>query len=127
MRRHFGGDVGELRGLVAEHDEIGALSDLGVARQRLAAELCGERLGARGDGIGAQHGPPPSPRQRARHVACSDETYLHSWLSVSRARAGALLSAESQASQGRSERGVRMSTRASEDAARRRLSVLRIG
>ena len=69
MRRDFGGDVVQLRGLVAEHDEIGALRDFGVALERLAADLGDERLRALGERIGAEHWLLPASRKRARHVA----------------------------------------------------------
>ncbi len=71
------GDAVELGGLVAEHHELGALGDLGVARERLPPGLLGQRDRAGGDRIEAQHRPPPPAGERARHVACSDQSYLH--------------------------------------------------
>ena len=77
MRRDFTRDTLQLRGLVAEHDQLGARGDLGVARQRLPTDLGGERPRALGDRVRAQQRTPPPARQRARHVACSDETDHH--------------------------------------------------
>ena len=69
VRRDFARDVLQLRGLVAEHDEIGAPRHLGVVGQRLAADLLGQRSGALGQRVGAQQRPSPPARERASHVA----------------------------------------------------------
>ena len=83
MRCDFAGDAAQLRGLVAEHDEIGAPRHLCVVGERLAAELLDERVSPPGERIGAQHRPPPPARKRTSHVACAYETYLHCSASVS--------------------------------------------
>ena len=58
------------------HD-VGALGELAVGGERLAAELVGERGGAAGAGVGAQHGLAPAARERAGHVPGADEADLH--------------------------------------------------
>ena len=71
------GDLAELRRLVAEDDEIGLLRERGVGRERLAAELVDERLGAAGQHVGGEDGSTPATRHPARHVPCPDESDLH--------------------------------------------------
>ena len=78
MRREFARDRRQLSGLVAEHDEIGPLGHLGVARERLAPDLRGERASALGERVGAQQRPPPPASERARHVPATDQADLHS-------------------------------------------------
>ena len=73
---------GELGGLVGEDDEVGALGELAVGRDRLAAELGGQRRRAAGAGVGAQHRLAPAARERARHVPGADEADLHAALTV---------------------------------------------
>ena len=73
----------ELSGLVAEHEQIRALGHLGVALQRLPSDLRGKRGGTLGQRVRAEHGAPPPARERAGHVACADETYLHGFLVTS--------------------------------------------
>ena len=65
------------RRLVAQDDEVGALGQLGVRGQRLAARLGGQGVGALGQRIAAEDGAAPAARQRARHVPGSDEADLH--------------------------------------------------
>ena len=62
---------------MAEHHELGAGGHLGVARKRLPPGLPRQRMGALGDGIEAQHRAPPPAGKRARHVAATDQSYLH--------------------------------------------------
>jgi hypothetical protein len=63
----------ELRRLVREHDKVGALGQLAVGAGRLAADERRELPGAAGARIRAQHRLAPAERERARHVAGSDE------------------------------------------------------
>ena len=67
----------QLVGLVAQDDDVGALGDLGARRQRLAADLLGQRLRARGDDIGAQQRPTPAEGEPSGHAPGADEAELH--------------------------------------------------
>ena len=67
----------QLRGLVREDHDVGALGQLAVARDGLPARLRGELLRPARAGVGAQHGLPPAEGERARHVAAADEADLH--------------------------------------------------
>jgi hypothetical protein len=70
---HLLGDFLELRGLVAEDDQIGAVGERAVALDRLPAGLGRQLLRALGEDVGAQDGLAPSARQRAGHVPRSDK------------------------------------------------------
>ena len=76
-RPDFGGNGGELRGLVAEHEQVRAGGNLGIVRERFAAHLLDDAARALIDRVRAQHRPPPPTGQRARHVPATDETYFH--------------------------------------------------
>ncbi len=65
MGRDVGGDVAELGGLVAEHEQIRALGHLGVALQGLPSHLGGKRGGTLGQRVRAENGRP-HPRASAR-------------------------------------------------------------
>ena len=56
-------------GLWARTTQVGALGELAVGGDRLAADLRGERTRAAGAGVRAQHRLPPPERERAGHVA----------------------------------------------------------
>jgi hypothetical protein len=75
--RHLGRDGRELRRLVAQDDDVGALSDLGRGRERLAADLVGQRPRALGDDVGAQHRPTPAEGQPSGHAPGADEAEHH--------------------------------------------------
>ncbi len=62
---------------MAEHDEVGLLRNLCIARQRFAADLRDERLGALGERIGAHNRLPPTTCERTGHVPGSYQAYLH--------------------------------------------------
>ena len=64
-------------GLVAEHEDIGPLGELGVRADRLAAQLLGERCGLGLVHVVHEHRLADAARERGRHVPCSDETQLH--------------------------------------------------
>ena len=89
------GDRRQPGGLVAEQDEVGALRQLRARRDRLPADLVGERLGAIRQQIRAEHRLSPSPDERPGHVAAADEAD-HDWLkkpfSMSLARSSAEIS-----------------------------------
>src|SRR5207302_4572928 len=87
------------------HERVGALRELGVGRQRLAAHLLDEPLRAAGAGIGRVDGLSPPSGERARHVAAADEAehsrrrlfarrqdWLKKPFSMSRARSSADIS-----------------------------------
>ena len=75
--REFPSDRRQLRGLVAEDDELRAGGNLCVARERLASHLGSQAPRALGDRVGAQNRTTPSARERAGHVPAADQTYLH--------------------------------------------------
>ena len=74
---HLGGHLGELLRLVAEHDRVGALGQLGVGRHGLAAQLRRQRVRLAGVDVGHQHGLADAARERGRHVPRADEPQLH--------------------------------------------------
>ena len=67
----------ELVGLVAEHDDVGALGQFAVRGNPLASQLVSQRLRAARAAVGAEHGLTPATRQRTRHVSGADESDLH--------------------------------------------------
>ena len=83
---------------MAQHDDVGALRDLGAGADRLAAHLVGQRPGALGHDVGAQQGPAPPEREPSGHAPGTDEAELHCqlWLkkpfSMSCARSSAEIS-----------------------------------
>ncbi len=77
VRRHLGGDGRELRRLVAQDHDVGALGDLGRGGERLAADLVGQRPRALGDDVGAQHGPTPAEGEPPGHAPGADEAEHH--------------------------------------------------
>ena len=85
-------DALQARGLVREQQHVGALGELGVGVDDLAAELGDERLGARPVGVVHEHGIAPAARERSCHVSCADEAESASdevWTSAGgRGRAG---------------------------------------
>jgi len=62
---------------VAQDDDVGALCDLGRGRERLAADLVGQRLGALGDDVRAQERPIPAEGQPSGHAPGADEAEHH--------------------------------------------------
>ena len=56
-----------------EQQHVGALRELGVGVDDLAAELGDERLGARPVGVVDEDRVAPAPRERSGHVSCADE------------------------------------------------------
>ena len=71
------GDAFQAGRLVAEHDDVRALRELGIGRDDLAAELGDQRLGARRVEVVDEHGITPATRERSRHVARPDKADLH--------------------------------------------------
>ena len=71
------GHLPELRGLVSEHDEVGAIGDRHVRLERLPSELIRERLRTARAAVGHEHRVAPAARECARHVASTDQSDLH--------------------------------------------------
>ena len=98
LRRH----VGQLGGLVGEHDHVGALGQLAVAAQRLAAELRGQR-GRPPEPESVHSTGSPQPRASAeamlpepmkptcmrRSLRAAAQDWLKKPFSISRARSSA--------------------------------------
>jgi hypothetical protein len=72
VRRHLGGDIAQLAGLVTQDDQVALRGDLGVAVERPAAHLGGERSGTLGDRVRARHRQLPPARKRTSHVPGAD-------------------------------------------------------
>ena len=129
VRRHFERDVGELCGLVAEHDQVGPLRHFGVRAERLAPDLADQRLRALTDGVRHEHRAVPPARERPRHVACAYQSDLRREASRREPLAETGIRAEGEclpASVKDAVSEVCASTRASEDAEMRRLSRRRL-
>ena len=69
--------------------DVGALGQLGVRRDRLAAELVGERRGLGRVHVVHEHRLADAAGERGRHVPCTDQTELHRAAKLYRAAADA--------------------------------------
>src|SRR4029077_3729761 len=86
--------------------------------KRLASDLRGEGARTIGQRVGAQQRTAPPAGQRASHVSCADQSYLHEGLTLAPIRSSEP-GGQIQDRQGRRKRGL-LRRRATEDAARRR-------
>ena len=70
-------DLLQLRGLVAEDDDVGPLGHGAIGVQRLPGHLARQLGRPPGQGVGTQHWLGPAASERTRHVPGSDQTDLH--------------------------------------------------